>query len=161
MALIAERAQVGSGTIYRYFKDKEKLVNELFGYWKMELFKAMKEGLPENLPLRALFHETWQRWVTFALQNRDAMLFLIAHHHAPYLDQTSLAINEKFHHEYMLLFKSGQREQIIKDADPELIMAVVIGIFSEIMREYWAGHLEMTPEVIEQTEEACWQAIRR
>jgi TetR/AcrR family transcriptional regulator, repressor of fatR-cypB operon len=161
VSLIAEKAKVGSGTIYRYFQDKEQLVNELYRYWKTEVAKAVKEDLPDNLPLRTLFHETWSRWVEFAMKNREAYSFLIAHHHAPYLDQASVAINEKIHEEYRFFFEIGRQEQIIKDINPELIMAIVTGIFSEMMREFWAGHLQLTPELIDQAEEACWQAIRR
>lgn len=161
VSLIADKAKVGSGTIYRYFQDKEQLVNELYRYWKTEVAKAVKADLPENPPLRTLFHETWSRWVDFAMKNREAYSFLIAHHHAPYLDQASVAINEKIHAEYLAFFEIGRHEQIIKDINPELIMAIVTGIFSEMMREYWAGHLQLTLEIIEQAEEACWHAIRR
>lgn len=161
VSLIAEKAKVGSGTIYRYFQDKEQLVNELFRFWKMEVIRAVKEGLPANLPLRTLFHETWERWVAFAVKNREAYMFLISHHHAPYLDKVSQEINEKIHAEYKVFFEIGRREQIIKEVDPELIMTIVTGIFSEMMREYWVGHLKLTPDILREAEEACWQAIRR
>ncbi|MFZ5569252.1 MAG: TetR/AcrR family transcriptional regulator [Thermodesulfobacteriota bacterium] len=161
VALIAEKAQVGSGTIYRYFRDKEQLVNELYRFWKTEMVKAVREDLPENLPLRTLFHETWIRWVEFAMRHREAYTFLIAHHHAPYLDQASVAMSEQLHNEYLAFFEIGRRQEIIKDVEPQLIMAIVTGIFSEMLREYWAGHLKLTPEIIVQAEEACWHAIRR
>ena len=34
---LADRAGVGAGTIYRYFKNKEGLVNELYREWKSAL----------------------------------------------------------------------------------------------------------------------------
>jgi hypothetical protein len=98
--------------------------------------KAVKEDLAENLPLRTLFHETWSRWVEFAVKNREAYSFLIAHHHVPYLDQASVAINEKIHEGYRFFFEIGRQEQIIKDINPELIMVIVTGIFSEMMRAW-------------------------
>ncbi len=161
VSLIAEKARVGSGTIYRYFQDKEQLVNELYRYWKTEVANAVKVEYAENMPLRTLFHETWKRWVDFAMNNREAYSFLVAHHHGPYLDKVSMEINEKIHGEYLAFFEVGRQAQVIKDINPELIMAIVTGIFSEMMREYWAGHLQLTPEIIEQAEEACWHAIRR
>ncbi len=53
VAEIADRAGVGAGTIYRYFKDKDVLVNELYQYWKREMTRAIAEDLPEaRLPAR-------------------------------------------------------------------------------------------------------------
>jgi AcrR family transcriptional regulator len=53
--LIAERAGVGAGTIYRYFDNKEALVNALYQKWKAELFHATLENLPQDIPLRQIF----------------------------------------------------------------------------------------------------------
>ncbi len=74
--LIARRANVGAGTIYRYFKDKQSLVNELYRQWKTRLFAAVTGGLSTDSPLRTLFHEMWTRWIQFALDHPDAVLFL-------------------------------------------------------------------------------------
>ncbi len=42
--LIAQGAQVGAGTIYRYFSNKNSLVNELYRHWKSALSQALTEG---------------------------------------------------------------------------------------------------------------------
>ncbi|MFH1135399.1 MAG: helix-turn-helix domain-containing protein [Pseudomonadota bacterium] len=50
VALIAARAQVGAGTIYRYFRDKEVLVNALYRKHKREMSEAILSGLEQDLP---------------------------------------------------------------------------------------------------------------
>ncbi|MFH0825586.1 MAG: helix-turn-helix domain-containing protein, partial [Pseudomonadota bacterium] len=52
VAMIAQKAQVGAGTIYRYFPDKEALVNELFRLWKTAMMKALLDDTPTDLPAR-------------------------------------------------------------------------------------------------------------
>ena len=42
MPMIAENAKVGAGTIYRYFKNKESLVNELFQQHVNEFYSVLK-----------------------------------------------------------------------------------------------------------------------
>src|SRR4029077_3887695 len=59
--LVAERAQVGAGTLYRYFTSKEALVNALFQQWKAALFQALTADFPTDAPPRQQFHELWQR----------------------------------------------------------------------------------------------------
>jgi TetR/AcrR family transcriptional regulator, repressor of fatR-cypB operon len=159
--MIVEKANVGTGTMYRYFRDKEELVNVLYRHWKQELVKATIEDLPEDLPLRKLFHEIWHRGVNFALEHSAAYSFLEAHHHSPYLDEESYALTNKLLQRYIGFFERGCGEQIVKDVAPEVLMAVVGGILTELMKKHWGGWFELTPQLIEQAEEICWQAIRR
>ena len=159
--LIVKKANVGTGTVYRYFKDKEDLVNVLYRHWKLEMVRYTTEGLTEDMPLRQIFHRIWHRWIRFALDHPAAFSFIEAHHHAPYLDEESYAFNDKLHHRYIEYLERGRREQVIKDVPCELLMAVMSGIVTEIMKKHWGGWFELTPEVIAQAEDICWEAIRR
>ncbi len=159
--LIADKARVGAGTIYRYFKDKEDLVNELYRHWKTRLFEAITTDLPGDLPLRSLFHEVWVRWIQFSVAHPQALIFLDAHHHSPYLDANSEHMNQKMVGAFLEMMENGCREQVLKAVPPLLHMSFVSGVIKEMVKEAWAGRLALTPEIIEQSEEMCWQAIRR
>ena len=159
--MIAERASVGSGTIYRYFKDKAELVNALYQHWKAAMFEKTMEALNPDQPLRSLFHEIWEKMTQFALENPEAFVFMEAHHHSPYLDETSQTLSSKITDHFTAMFKMGQAQEIIKDAPPELLKSVVVGAFSEMMKNHWNGELEITEALMARTEEMCWQAIRR
>ena len=52
---IAQEAGVGVGTIYRYFENKEDLIDELYKRLKLQLAKAVLIGYSANLPLRQRF----------------------------------------------------------------------------------------------------------
>src|ERR1700759_1494762 len=43
---IAQAAGIGSGTVYRYFDNKEALVNEVYRDAKLRLRSALLDGLP-------------------------------------------------------------------------------------------------------------------
>src|SRR5262245_43353 len=87
--LVAERANVGAGTIYRYFESKEALVNTLFQREKSRLGAAIINNFPWKEPPRAQFEHFWTRMVAYANDHRVAMRFLELHHHGPYLDERS------------------------------------------------------------------------
>ena len=159
--LIAERAKVGAGTIYRYFRDKESLVNELYRHWKTRLFEAVTEDLPGDLPLRSRFHELWVRWIRFAAEHPVALIFLEAHHHSPYLDAGSVRVTEKIHADFLEMMEAGRRAQAFKAAPAPLLMSFVTGVVSQMVKDAWAGRFALTAETIEQGEEMCWQALRR
>jgi AcrR family transcriptional regulator len=158
--LIADKAKVGAGTIYRHFADKENLVNELYRRWKTRLFESITEGLSEALPVRSLFHEVWVRWIDFAVAHPRAIIFLEAHHHSPYLDAASKAESEKIHNAFLGMMASGCSQQLFKAVPPQLHMSFVSGVISQMVKDAWAGRFDLTPEIIEQGEEMCWQAIR-
>lgn len=52
---IARGAGVGAGTIYRYFSNKEALVNELYRHWKTELSGRLLDNFPMAAPPREQF----------------------------------------------------------------------------------------------------------
>ncbi len=159
--LIAEKAQVGSGTIYRYFKDKEALVNELYRHLKQEMFSCVGEDLGEEVPLRSICKSSFTNWVNYAITNQHAYKFLESHHHQPYLDAESQALSEGFRNQFAAILATGQEQQILKDdVPPEALVAFVSGIVHEAVKAHWVGYLELTPEIIDKIEEMAWQAIR-
>ncbi|KIU13006.1 TetR family transcriptional regulator [Bacillus subtilis] len=68
--MIAERAHVGTGTIYRYFDSKETLVNVLFQESIQRFTEKLKQDVSE-LPVREGFHHV----VSFSLRKRATMRF--------------------------------------------------------------------------------------
>src|SRR4029079_18829851 len=59
--LVAERAGVGAGTIYRYFKSKEDLVTVLYRQIKQSLANFVLMGVKQDEPPREIFRQLWFR----------------------------------------------------------------------------------------------------
>src|SRR5450830_790549 len=55
MAEIAEKAGVATGTIYRYFENKEVLIRELHRELEEKISATLREGYPVERPLRERF----------------------------------------------------------------------------------------------------------
>jgi TetR/AcrR family transcriptional regulator, repressor of fatR-cypB operon len=161
VAEIAHKAKVGAGTIYRYFQDKEALVNSLYQFWKRKMMEEILADLPMHLPARQMFHELWSRMAGFARINRDALVFLEAHHHAAYLDETSRELTEWSRRQFNEFFENSRRDQITRDAPAELLVALVVGAFMGSQKAFINGLVEQTPSNEALAEEICWEAVRR
>ncbi len=161
VALIAEKAQVGAGTIYRYFKDKEVLVNTLYQHWKRAMSEAVLSSMQQDMPPRRLFHEVWHRMVKFSRKNPKVHMFLEFHHHAPYLDEESRDLGDRIKAEFHEFFETCRRQQITKEVAPEILMSIVTGAFTAMEKAFMQGEIEPTPENEALAEELCWEAIRR
>ena len=161
VADIAEKAKVGAGTIYRYFQDKEALVNSLYQLWKREMMAAVLTDLSTDLPARQVFHQLWSRLAEFAKTNPEALIFLEAHHHAAYLDETSRELTSWARKQFHDFFEASRRDQVTRDAPPELLVALVVGAFMGAQKAFINGLVEQTPANEAFAEEICWEAVRR
>jgi TetR/AcrR family transcriptional regulator, repressor of fatR-cypB operon len=161
VADIADRSRVGAGTIYRYFHDKEALVNSLYQHWKQEMVTVVLTDLPTDLPARQIFHQLWNRLALFARDYPDALVFLEAHHHAAYLDQESRDIASRALEQFHDLFEVSRRDRLTRDAPPALLVAVMVGVFMGMEKAFLSGSVQRTTETETLAEEICWDAIRR
>jgi len=161
VAMIAERAQVAAGTIYRYFADKDDLVNEMYRHRKTAMMEALLCDLPTDLSPRRLFHELWQRFSRFSRDNPLVLAFLEFHYHASYLNETSRGLTDSFRDHFLELFEEMRQNQVTKDVPPHLVFALITGAFCGVEKAFQSGELERTPEAEDLAEEMCWEAIRR
>lgn len=157
---LARRAGVGAGTIYRHFKGKEQLVNELYRMWKLKLADELLTDFPFADPPRRQFAAYWERYTRFASAHPRAQAFMDLHHHADYLDDESRAVAERLERTAMAVVERMQTQGVVKALPPVLLMALVLGSLIGLFRAVWFGHLELTPEVVEAAERCCWEAIR-
>jgi AcrR family transcriptional regulator len=159
--LVAEKAKVGAGTIYRYFPSKEALVNELFQRHKGALGQALLAGFPMDAPFRQQFHHFWNAVCVYARENPTALQFLELHHHGPYLDEKSRAIEMGLLMSAKSLVENAISQQIAKDVPAEILMAIVWGSFRALIQGGCEGYIRMTPETVVAAEACVWEAIRR
>jgi len=147
--------------VYRYFESKEALVNELFQFWKHELGRALLYEFPVGAHMRQQFHEVWTRLHRFALVHPKAVAFLELHHHRDYLDARSRAVEDAVLLPLFQFVLTAQEQGSIKPIQPEVLMAMVYGTFTALLRASWEKRITLTQAVLDEAEKALWEAIRR
>jgi TetR/AcrR family transcriptional regulator, repressor of fatR-cypB operon len=157
---IADRAGVGAGTIYRYFDSKEALVNTLFQSWKLRLLASIMDGFPLTAPLREQFHVLWSRWGGFVVQHPKVALFLELHHHQPYLDAHSHAIEERVVGLVIVLLEQGRAQRVVRDVPCPVLMALLHGIMVGLVRAHADKRLVLDAPTLDLAERCAWEAIR-
>jgi AcrR family transcriptional regulator len=158
--LVAERAGVGAGTIYRYFKSKEDLVNVLYRQVKQSLANFVLMGVKQDEPPREIFRQLWFRLAEFARKYPKGFAFLELHHHGSYLDEESRAIEARILDLTRAFIMRLQVEKVVKPLAPMTLMIIVYWSFIGLTRCAQEGRIELTDEVLAQTEQCVWEAIR-
>jgi AcrR family transcriptional regulator len=159
--LVAEKAKVGAGTIYRYFQSKEHLVNVLYQREKRRMLEALLDDFPFTKAPREQFRVFFRRAVAFAQGRPLSIRFLELHHHAPYLDGASRELEE--HGMQMMLgsVHAAVLQEAMKDLPPMILVSVVWGVFLGLLRAWSEGRLDLTESEIQQAEQCAWEAVRR
>ena len=158
---IARAAGIATGTIYRHFAGKEELVNALYCECKASLMTALLAEFPFSAAPRDQFHALWQRLAAFARVQPRAFFFLELHHHAPYLDQTSRRLEENSLRPIGDFIAKTAASGITKSMAPAALVSIVWGAFVGLVRAEFQGYLELTDELLAQTEAACWDAVAK
>ena len=157
---VASQAQVGAGTIYRYFESKEALVNALYQAHKAAVGEAVLKDFPFDKSAREQFHAFWTRAIAFARKHPQVVRFLELHHHANYLDGESKKCSAQMEVLATGLFEKTARLGVTKKVPSALIMALVWGGFTGVMKAFWEGRLKLTEDIIADSEQCIWEAIR-
>jgi AcrR family transcriptional regulator len=159
---VAETAGVGVGTLYRYFEDKNALVNEVYRDAKQRLKDALLDGLaaPDVYQLdnaEHWFSELWRRLATFARAEPDAFRFLEMQDHVEYLDAKSRALELSV---LAPLWLAGKRLRDRSGGPPvDIAIALLWGAFVGLVKASRLGYFALDDRKLEQAGEAAWRIV--
>jgi len=164
MAMIAEQAGVGAGTIYRYFENKDVLINELYRELEEKLYPFILEGYSVEAPLRIRFLHLGTSLLRYFIEHPLHYRYLEQFHNSPY----GVAFRrDKFLGKagscdvFRELFEQGAAQQVVKDFPLVILFALAFGPLLTVARDHILGFVQLDETMINRTIEACWDAVRR
>lgn len=164
IAAIAERANVGAGTIYRYFENKDVLINELFQALHDKICTGLLEGYAADQPLRERFVHLSTALLRYFIDNPLEFRYLEQYHNSPYgvaFRRDRLLGRGGDGDLYRSLLEEGVAQQIVKDLPLVVLFALAFGPLLAVARDHILGFVELNESLIVQTARACWDGIKR
>ncbi|WP_082112166.1 TetR/AcrR family transcriptional regulator [Paenibacillus sp. DMB20] len=158
--MIADSAKVGAGTIYRYFENKEVLLNSLFQTCVERFFQTVTQNFSESETVREQFHHIFTQTIHFAKENREAFSFIDSHLNPRLLDGKSLELFDECMGVIRQFIIQGQQQGIISPLPPNALISIFYGALVKLFETIRSGVLEETSELLAGVEECCWNAIR-
>lgn len=153
---VAKLANVGAGTIYRYFENKEALVNGVYQHAKTLLATYLFDGFDFTQTPRAQFHSFWSRLRQFAEDKPTHFRFLELQDHAPYLDVVSQNLEKQTLSPILTFCTQARAKKIARDIPPEALMALIWGAFVGMIKAQDAGYYRLSESTFKAAESACW-----
>lgn len=165
-SLIAKRANVGMGTIYRYFKSKDELIREIYNE---RVSLAKKHALADydtTGPTKDRYLKLCRNFFNYMVSNPLDYGFFEQYRNSPYgvkeqFKIVSAFVNEETSDDYPMLklFSEGQESKVIKDIKLPLLIAVTMDHIYTLARHQIYGEVEIKDKEVEQFFNASWEAI--
>jgi AcrR family transcriptional regulator len=157
--LVARRAGISAGSVYRFFDSKEALVNAVFRDAKTRLASALADLSLDDDPKRT-FDDLWARLVRFARQEPTAFHFLELQDHAPYLDDESRALEMQVLTPIAAACTELQRRGTFRsDVPMDVVLACIWGAFVGLFKAERFGYLSLDEARVQQARDACFNAF--
>jgi AcrR family transcriptional regulator len=164
MAIIAERAHVGAGTIYRYFENKDVMITELYQGVENRLYPVIMEKYSVDKPIRERFIHLGTTLLRYFIENPIDFRYLEQFHNSPYgvaYRRDKILGKAEGRDVFMQLFEAGISQQVIKDLSLVILFALAFGPLLAVARDHILGFVGLDEVLINRTIEACWDGIKR
>lgn len=164
MAMIAEKAGVGAGTIYRYFESKEVLIGELYRELEEKMYPCLVVGYDSQHTIRGRFIHLGTALLSYFIACPLDFRYLEQFHNSPY--------SAAFRREKLLdkrgdgdlfcsLLQEGVEQAVIKELPLTILAALAFGPLLNVARDHVLGFIALDEELIDRTVSACWDGLKR
>ncbi|BCG47471.1 Transcription regulator of multidrug efflux pump operon, TetR family [Citrifermentans bremense] len=163
MAMIADKAGVGAGTIYRYFENKDALIRDIYSMVEARVVAAIMKDYPEKGPVRERFMHIGRVLVNYLVSAPLELRFVEQFHNSPFgVDHRREKIFGKGEKDIISeLFHEALEQQIFKPLPLSILFALFFSPLIDVCRDQILGFISLDDELIEQIVGACWDAVRR
>lgn len=161
MSMIADRAGVGAGTIYRYFEGKEDLVTQLYLEIKREMGKAVLAGYSEDQSLRERFQTLWLNMLHYYMEHPCELAFLEQFDNSPYMAPEVKEAFSEYYEPLVRYFQYAFQEGVFKEMPLAMLSTFTLGVAVSLAKHHAAGELTLDEETKELAMNATWDALKR
>lgn len=160
MHKLAKKAGVAAGTIYRYFDDKEHLIEEVRIHVTQEIADAIQEGVDDSKPIKQRYRTMWLNIWNLAGTNLDAIKNRIQYDCLPATNSTTFReLERKMFAQVELLFDDGKKQGLFKPLDNEVLSGLSLAASISLARKHSLGFYQLDDAALEAAIEASWDAI--
>jgi AcrR family transcriptional regulator len=164
MSMIAQKADVGVGTIYRYFENRDILIKAVYQEIEERLVAFLSRDYPYDQSVRACFFHIVRGLTTYFILNPMEFKYLEQFHHSPFGEAQRR--NRIFKAEgqpdiFMELYERGRSHQDIKNLTPTVFFNLALAPISWSLRDHILEIIHIDDALAQMLAESCWNSIKK
>ncbi|RBM45782.1 TetR family transcriptional regulator [Vibrio tarriae] len=160
MHKVAKAANIATGTIYRYFHDKDHLLIEVRLHVSQKIAEAVQANLRDDMSLQKRFRTMWLNIWTLAGSCRDIISNRVQYESLPTTTCCNVReLEQKMFAKVELLFDQGKQQGIFKPLDNHLLSALSFETTVTLARQYALGFYQLDDSTLDTMIQASWDAI--
>ncbi len=161
MRQIAKEAKIATGTLYIYFKDKDKLLNELYYSCRSSSVNAYFRGYESSMPYKNGLKIVWTNILNHRLQNFDESVFMEQCYHSPFISQPTKEMSQQLLQPLYKLIERGKEEKLLKDLDTVLLLMSMMSSITGLIKYINYHQKKVSEEMIKNAFVICWDGLKR
>ena len=160
MQLVAKEAEVATGTIYRYFTDKNDLLQQLRLHVMQRCAEKLLHQVPWDLTPKDQFVALWRNAWTFSLSRDDNAINREQFDSLPCQDDPiQRAIEREIFSSVHAFFQQGIEQRIFKPLATDVLASIGIEPAVSLAKKQAKGIIQLDEIAVEAAILACWDAI--
>jgi TetR/AcrR family transcriptional regulator, repressor of fatR-cypB operon len=160
MRQIAREANMATGTLYIYFKDKDELINHLYASCRASSVNAYFEGYDNSISFKKGFKIIWNNILRHRMENFDVSVFMEQCYHSPFISESTREMSRQLLQPLYKLIDRGKEEKVLKDLDTIMLLIFMIGSITEVIKYVNYHNKKITGEMIKDAFVICWDGLK-
>lgn len=161
-SVIAKEAEVATGTLFHYFKNKEALIDAVYLDSKMSMINAITHGLNKEDNIISTTKKMFLNSLKWSIENPERVHFYQTYGNSGFITSLTKAEGQEkldFLNHFLI---EGQQQGYIKQLPVDILFNAVYGIMAQMMKFF-----SLNPEIIKDqdyVEDAftlLWDSIKR
>lgn len=159
MRAIAQEAGIGLGTLYTYFPTKEELLLSLYEEVCRQSLEATFTVYDQSKSYKDNFRIFWKNFISFKIKKAEEVYFKEVFLKSPYFTDDIAAREEENYRPFIEFIGQGQSLGLLKEAPVQLLVAMLQGHSSEIIKLFESQLLPCDEEHLEKAFQMIWDGI--
>lgn len=163
MSMIAEKAGVGIGTIYRYFENRDALIRTMYKEKEERLVALLLADYPHDRPVRECFFHIGTGVIDYYIRNPIEFKYSEQFHYSPYgveHRRNRIFASANKPDIFINLYERGTAQQVIRDLPVVVFFNLAFAPIIWTLRDHIQGFVNLDAPLSRKLVESCWDSVK-